>query len=930
MKINNHKSFKTIIFSFHKRISLTLKMVAITVFVGLFMWASFDLMQTRKLKSIFLERLNDRLSMRAMEDRLNFDRYVKAHLHSIKLFISQRNFSEYIKNRSWFEDDEIYIKNYKRPPEWFPKSSVLRTFVEPRFALLLDARGKLREVYYHARLSEQLPQSLQEPSQQLLLKSYRQNFMTNLEKEPYLIASDHYLDPAGHIQAILMLASPIDDVFLNDALGSSAARHTVALLTAEEDPRILTSTDLEEMPIGTPLKKLQKLYLVTGQEFFDYGASEQAIRFVSFIPLEEVNTLIKSVISSERKQRIIGIPVVIGSFALLMFWVTKRIQLLTQRISDFSKSKLGFRPKDLQKGDQLYRLEERFEYLTEEILEARDVIKREAEEKLLLEKKNLEIKQKEEQLGLLQSVTQAVGIGVIKKIINGMNAVNRQMEEFAEMCGGLSQFDIDNFENKELVILDKDGNRRIFHISSPDIFKGDKIFLVRDITKIKEQTAALEHLAMHDTLTDLPNRALFQDRLQQAIYIGQREKTSLALLMIDLDRFKEINDTLGHYIGDLVLKEVGKRLPKVLRKADTFARLGGDEFAVLLPSTNNKEAKQTAQRLLKALEEPFLIEEYNLYVGASAGIAFFPKHGMDASTLLQRADVAMYVAKNAKSGLSVYNPDYDRHSIQHLVLIGDLKHAIENDELLLYYQPKINYKTGCISGVEALVRWYHPEHGFILPDKFIPLAEYTGLIKPITLWVINTGLRQYIEWRNKGIDVSMSINLSALNLLDSQFPKEVETVIKKLGVEPDCLQFEITESAVMVDPEQAMKIVKQLDTFGFRFSIDDFGTGYSSLAYIKKLPVEEIKIDKSFVMNVTTNESDAIIVLSTIDLAHNLGLGVIAEGVDSQEVWKMLNGLGCDGAQGYYICIPLPAAEFIHWFNNTKWKLEKRSKAVQL
>ncbi len=908
---------------------MTLKMVVITILVGLIMWSLFDLIQTRNLKKIFQTQLTKRLGKQALEDRLSFDRYVKAHLHSIKLFITQKNFSNYIEKQKWHAEDKIAIKSYRRSPEWFPRSSVLRTFVHPRFALLLDPHGKLREVYQRLQ-DEQLPRSLLQPSKQLLLKSLGQNFMTNLEDKPYLIAAERYFSSQGEVQAILMLASPIDDVLLTAAIDSSAPGHVVALLTTGEELQILTSSNLIEMPVGTPLRVLQKKYMVTGEGFFDYGASEQAIKFVSFISTEEVETLIKSITSSERKLRIIGLPVLIISFALLMFWVTQRIQLLTQRISDFSQRTLGVQSKDLQKGDQLYILEDRFQHLTEEVLEARDVIRREAEERLLLEKKNIKMRQKEKQLGLLQSVTQAVGIGVIKKTTDGLKAVNRQMEEFAEICGGLSHFDIPNVGNKELSLLDRNGNSRIFNISSPDIFKGEKVFLVRDITKIKEQTEALEYMAMHDSLTGLPNRALLQDRLQQAIFVGQRQNHSLALLMIDLDRFKEINDTLGHHIGDLVLKEVGKRLPRVLRKSDTFARLGGDEFAVLLPSTDNELAKQTANRLLKALEEPFVVEDYSLYVGASAGIVFFPNHGENASTLLQRADVAMYVAKNAKSGLSIYNPDHDQHSIQHLVLIGDLKHAIENDELSLLYQPKINYKTGCISGIEVLVRWFHSQHGFIPPDKFIPLAEYTGLIRPITMWVIDTAMRQYTEWRNEGFDISMSVNLTALNLLDSRFPKEIEKLIKKWGIEPDCFQFEITESAVMADPEQAMKVIKGLDTLGFRFSIDDFGTGYSSLAYLRKLPVEEIKIDKSFVMNVTTNESDAIIVLSTIDLAHNLGLGVIAEGVDSQEVWKMLNGLGCDGAQGYYICIPLPAAEFIHWFNNTKWKLEKRSKAVQL
>jgi diguanylate cyclase (GGDEF)-like protein len=871
---NRQSRFLTaLIDGFNKRTSLTLKMVIITVLVGLTMWISFDVMQARILKNIFQSQLNERLKKQALNDRLSFDRYVKAHIHSVRLFITQRNFSEYIEKQNWSSEDKIEIRIYRRSPEWFPKSSVLRTFAQPRFALLLDERGKLREVYQGLH-REELPLSLLQPSQELLLKSYKQNFMTNFEGKPYLVASERYLDSMGNERAILMLASPIDDVFLAATIGSSISGHIVALLTAEEKPRILVSSNLDEMSVGMPLNTLQEHYLVTGKEFFDYGASEQVIKFVSFISLDEVRGLVKSIISSERQLRIIGIPVVIGSFALLMFWVTQRIQFLTQRISDFSHRTLGVRPKDLRKGDQLFRLEERFQHLTEEVLEARDVIKRDAEERLLLEKKNIEMRQKEKQLGLLQSVTQAVGVGVIKKSSKELEAVNQQMEQFAEMCGGLFNFDIGDVEDMECNILDRNGINRVFHIRSPDIFKGEKIFLVRDITKFKEQTDALEHMAMHDALTGLPNRALLHDRLQQAIFVGQREEKSVALLMMDLDRFKEINDTLGHHIGDLVLKEVGERLLGVLRKSDTFARLGGDEFAVVLPVTDVEHAKEAADKLLMALEEPFMIEGHNLYIGASIGIVFSPDHGEDASTLLQRADVAMYVAKNARSGHSIYSPDHDQHSLQNLVIMGDLRHAIDNNELLVYYQPKISFKTDSICGIEALIRWNHPKHGFVPPEEIIPLAEYTGIIKPLTTWVLNTALRQYVNWCHMdiGMKIGISINLSTRTLLDAQFPREVAYLLRTWKITPSALELEITESAVMADPDFAMKILKKLDSIGVRLSIDDFGTGYSSLAYLKKLPVDEIKIDKSFVMNMAADENDTTIVRSTIDLAHNLGL----------------------------------------------------------
>ena len=466
-----------------------------------------------------------------------------------------------------------------------------------------------------------------------------------------------------------------------------------------------------------------------------------------------------------------------------------------------------------------------------------------------------------------------------------------------------------------------------FLYSSPDIFEKD-ICLVRDITREKEQAAALEHMAMHDTLTGLPNRALFQDRLQQAILVSKRDGRSLALLMIDLDRFKEINDTLGHYMGDVVLIEVGKRLPGVLRKSDTIARLGGDEFAILLPSVDGNHARETADKVMKSIEEAFVIKDNSLYIGVSIGIVFYPEHGGDADSLLQRADVAMYVAKNSRCGVAVYSPEDDQHSLHHLVLTGELRCAIEDENITLNYQPKIDYKTGSVCGMEALARWEHPKHGFIPPDEFIAIAEYSGLINPLTTLVLNKALRQYTEWRkkNKGFNIIISVNLSARNLLDLQFPKEVKAMLKKWKVDPACLEFEITESAVMTDTGYALEIIRQLNEIGVRFSIDDFGTGYSSLSHLRQLPVNEIKIDKSFVMNMTEDESDAMIVRSTIDLAHNLGLSVIAEGVETAEILDMLGKLGCNGAQGYYICRPLPAAEFAEWLKESEWGLGKKYK----
>lgn|GEM_PF-737442 len=437
--------------------------------------------------------------------------------------------------------------------------------------------------------------------------------------------------------------------------------------------------------------------------------------------------------------------------------------------------------------------------------------------------------------------------------------------------------------------------------------------IILDITDRKAEAALLEHQALHDALTDLPNRVLLRDRLQQAILIGQRERKPLALLMMDLDRFKEVNDTLGHHCGDILLQQVGPRLTGILRATTTVARLGGDEFAILLPGADVDGATVVVQKVLKALDAPFSLEGQTVHIGASIGIALFPEHGCDADLLMQHADVAMYVAKQSGSGYALYASERDPHSARRLALTAGLRQAIQEDQLFLLYQPKIDLKTGRMIGVEALVRWRRPDLGVIPPDQFIPIAEQTGLIKPLTLWVLNTALDQCRAWRDQGREVRVAVNLSTRNLQDPQLSEQVLHSIKTHGVPPDLLELEITESILMADPPRAMEILSRLNERGVHFSIDDFGVGYSSLGYLKRLPVSAIKIDRSFVKNMTEDEGDVTIVRSTIDLAHNLGRKVIAEGVENRQIREQLTLLGCDAAQGYYFSPPLPPADLLRW-----------------
>jgi diguanylate cyclase (GGDEF)-like protein/PAS domain S-box-containing protein len=434
-----------------------------------------------------------------------------------------------------------------------------------------------------------------------------------------------------------------------------------------------------------------------------------------------------------------------------------------------------------------------------------------------------------------------------------------------------------------------------------------------DVTERKRAEEALAHLAMHDPLTELPNRALLRDRLQQAILVAQRERKPLALMLMDLDHFKEVNDSLGHGAGDLLLQQVARRVRNALRASDTVARLGGDEFAALLPGVEVVVAGLTAAKLLQALQAPFTLEGHEIEVGASVGIAIFPEHGEDAETLMRRADVAMYAAKRSGGGLHAYTSELDVHSPTRLSMTSDLRKAIELDQLVLHFQPLVDLKSRRVVSVEALVRWEHSERGTVPPAQFIPLAEQTGLMKTLDLWVLNAALRQCRQWQNQGMELPVAVNLSMRNLHDPGLPDAVANLLDTWDLAPYFLGLEITESALMADPARAMDNLARLRALSIHIAIDDFGTGYSSLAYLKWLLVDVLKLDRSFIFNVADDRRDRAIVRAAVDLGHELGLMVVGEGIEDERTWNELAGLGCDMAQGYYLTKPLPPDELLDW-----------------
>ena len=422
------------------------------------------------------------------------------------------------------------------------------------------------------------------------------------------------------------------------------------------------------------------------------------------------------------------------------------------------------------------------------------------------------------------------------------------------------------------------------------------------------------YLAYHDSLTGLPNRALFLDRLQQAILRSHRDDNGLAVLLLDLDGFKEINDALGHHAGDEVLQEVAARLRSSLRASDTVARLGGDEFAVVLPATDVNRAELAARKMLDDLEHPFVAESRRLIVSASIGIAGVPWHAATRDEVIQRADSAMYLAKNDKTRYVVYSAGRDQRANNRVGLASSMRQAIDDHQFVVEYQPIIQIHTGAVQAIESLVRWNHPELGRLLPDEFIRVAEQAGLVNPLTSFVIERALTDWPEpARPDGCAVA--INISPRSLQHGAFPRHIRAMLERHAAAPSSMTLEITENLVMSDPDGALRCLDELHEMGVRLAIDDFGRGYSSLRYLRRLPVDEIKIDRSFIIGLAAGEDDSL-VRCMIELAHNLGLTVVGEGVESEAVLNQLAELNCDGAQGYYIMTPAPARVTVDWIES--------------
>jgi diguanylate cyclase (GGDEF)-like protein len=441
-------------------------------------------------------------------------------------------------------------------------------------------------------------------------------------------------------------------------------------------------------------------------------------------------------------------------------------------------------------------------------------------------------------------------------------------------------------------------------------------FNIEDLSRV----AALErHRALYDDITNLPNRNLLCEFIDNATMQADKNGQSIIIALVDIVRFRNINNTLGQYYGDYLLQLMVPRLRKCIKEGDMIARLGGDEFVLVLNNLPVEDAHEVANCVQDEMEKTFSIEGQELKVDVIVGIAAYPEHGIESESLLQHTYIAKDIAKINESNFEIYDASKDKFKIDRLMLIGELREAIKNDQFVLHYQPKVSLRDGLTKGVEVLLRWKHPDTGLLIqPDNFISVAEKSGLINDVTYWVLDNSFQQKAAWHKNGLDLIISVNLSIKNLHDSGFPDQVQKLLKKWDIAPNEVILEITESSMIIDPVQTYEVTTKLHRLGLNLSIDDFGTGYSSLSYLKELPAGELKVDKSFVIDMLKDENDQVIVRTTIDLAKNMGMQVVAEGVEDQLVLEMLKKLGCDAVQGYHLCHPIPADELYAKMMNLK------------
>jgi len=628
-----------------RRIPLTIKTMVLVIIVGIAVWVGRDIVESRKMQAVFHEELRSRLEAQTVKARIRFDRYVKASFQLAKLLVGQERFWDHLRTPPWDTGSQHEVLHYRRPPPWYPPNSVVRAFPMARFSLLFDRNQRLREVY--SSRASPVPPDLLQPTRLKRRLGRHQGYTTLVGHVPYLISTVGAVDREGRLHATLMLATPIDDEFLIASQGIFSSKYPLALLSANP-PLVLASTDPKTLPPGTRTDALRDDYMIAGDAFFDYGDSEIVSRVAMLVPRSELSTLESAVVMFDRKGNAATAALFVFALALIILWIMYRIRRLSDWVTNLARTALGVnKAATVRGGDELMALRERFQILTQEVVLGQDAMRLKHE-----------MERNAKQLDVLKRVTGELGVGVVLRGDDeASHWMNAQMEAFIRECGRDNFFPAPDEESGTIELQDIRGQQRVFRLNRLSLFCPMDLLLLQDVTELEAKRRALEYQALHDPLTGLPNRILLYDRLKQAIHRAKRQGIPFSMLMIDLNGFKEVNDTWGHTAGDEVLQKVAARLPTCVRASDTVCRLGGDEFAVILPEGDLDRARIVAKKLQKAFEQPFLVAQgVQVQLGASIGVVGYPAHGTDAETLLKHGDSAMYTAKRQRREYDVYAP----------------------------------------------------------------------------------------------------------------------------------------------------------------------------------------------------------------------------------------------------------------------------------
>jgi diguanylate cyclase (GGDEF)-like protein len=862
----------------YKRQSLGVLSILFTLILSLSIGQVLDFYQSQSVQNLVKQNLERQLKKELSDARIRLNNYIQR-------FTRLSSSAVYMINNI----NVNYKKTFPLPSHFWSNN------IEVDFAFIVNNEGILLNEQKTRHKKQYLP--IYPVAPHLLALTENDTYLLNINQHPVLLSSQ-VINHNGQTHH-LVIGKYLDNQFLsasqNYALSSG---RIVALFDTNNEQPFASSINSNN---NLSLEQLNHDYILAGKDFFDYGSSELAVKFALLIDRDTHTKLTNQFLSIDRKNRFITIILMALVLLIAMLSLSKVVSRLSKRIAQRANDVFDGEESFNNKGNEIYLLYAIFDRFIARTISPKD-----------LEAKENKIEKQTIQFLVLDAITKQLNVGIVLCANNICYIENDIMESFVQQCGTLDLFTRPHQLQSNLALIDFNGNERIFEHTEVQLKNNRKALLIQDVTEAHNTIKKLEHMALHDILTGLPNRALLNDRIETALNVANREEHLCYLFLMDLDRFKDVNDTLGHNIGDILLQQVSARMTDCVRMTDTLCRLGGDEFSLLLCNSTQETIFSIANKINKSVSKIYHINGNNVEIGISIGISESHKN-ISSDTFMSQADIAMYDAKRKKTGMAFFTDEIDTLQTDRLLLIQEIKQGIDNNEFILHYQPQISLKNDSIS-FKALARWNHPRLKLLLPDEFITIAEENGLIHTLTCSLFSQAVKQCKNWHQDGLTPSISINLSTANLLDIGFPVFMAITLDEHDISPSQITLEINESILADDIQQIMQTLHNIQEMGIKLSIKGFGTvGYSSLAYLNNISVNELKIDRSFIMKLQDNQSDLTIVKSIIEIAHNLNIDVAAEGIETEFQKELLDTLGCERLQGYLFSKPMPPEKVIEW-----------------